>query len=309
MSGEIIFPNQMRLTRLLIICAFIFAGLLGSNSYGQGDKKLYRGQYHRGRKNPGISLRGISKNELITLYLTTGYATYYGDLCNGIQCFKFRPQVGGGVILRTNYLGKRLSLRADVRFFRLYSDDVYKARNLDFRSSNWEGLLLGQFELFPYEKMMRRRSFINPYVYAGFGFVTYDPWGKLPNGKWEQLRPVETEHVKYGNVAFAYTAGFGLKFRYSYKWNFMVEGGYRFTTTDYMDDVSQKKFPKQASFDGNSIDAYLSNKSGKGDSFQGQRGNPKNNDGYFIFSAGVTYTFTKNHKHKIKSNQHLLRKN
>lgn len=303
----------MSVFRLVLLLNFIVLNVFAFEASAQ-SRRIYKGQYHKGKSQPSITLKKISKNELITVFGSLGYATYYGDLCEGLDCFTFRPQIGGGALLRTSYLGSRLSLRGDIRFFRLYSDDHYEYRNLDFRSSNWEFLALGQFDFFPYAKMMRRRPKINPYIYAGVGLMTYDPWGKQGNGTWTQLRPLETEHTKYGNTSFLYTAGLGFKFRYSYKWNFMVEGGYRYTFTDYIDDVSTLYYPDASSFGTNTKAAAMSNKSTnfplqEGRTPQDYRGNPKNNDGYFIFSACVTYTFTKNHKPKFKGNQQLLRKN
>ena len=294
----------MRSAKLFIFTFVIFISI-AICSNGQ-NRHLYKGQYHRGKSQPNISFKGITKNELITLYGTLGLATYNGDLSGTIGGHSFRPQGGAGAILRTKYFGKRLYLRADIRMFRLYSNDIHEDRNLNFRSTNWEFLALGQFELFPYEKLMRRRPLINPYVYAGIGLVTFDPWGQLGNGKWTQLRPLETEQVKYGNVAFTYTLGFGLKFRYSYKWNFMLEGGYRFTTTDYIDDVSHYAYPPASSYS-NPKSAQMANKSGN-PNLTGGRGSDKSNDGYAIFSASVTYTFTKFHKARAKTAKHLLRK-
>jgi len=280
--------------------------LIGVSFYSNAqNRRLYKGQYHRGKSQPNISFKGITKNELITIYGTSGVASYNGDLSGNIKGHSFRPQIGAGAILRTKYFGKRLYLRADVRMFRLYSKDIHESRNFNFRSTNWEFLAIGQFELFPYEKLMRRRPLINPYVYAGVGLMTFDAWGQLGNGKWHQLRPLETEKVKYGNIAFTYTLGLGLKFRYSYKWNFMLEGGYRFTTTDYIDDVSKEKYPDPSAFDNNGIAIYMSNKSGN---YNSTRGSSKYNDGYFMFSAGVTYTFTKFHKARTGSAKNLLRK-
>ena len=211
------------LLRNVFITLFVF--FVVSNVFVQAQtKRIYKGQYHKGKSSHNISLKGVSKNELISIYGTIGYATYYGDLCDGMECFTFRPQIGIATLLRTNYLGKRLSLRADVRFFRLSSgkEDVYEYRNLDFRSSNFEFLALGQFELFPYEKLMRRRPKINPYLYAGVGAMTYNPYGSKSDGTWTQLRPLQTEHQSYGSIAFVYTAGLGLKFKYSFKWSFIV---------------------------------------------------------------------------------------
>lgn len=297
-----------RISIVILFCSI----LLSFNSNAQS--RNYKGQYHRGKRKPNISLKNVSKNELISLFGTTGYATYYGDLCDGVDCFKFRPQIGVGGLLRTSYLGSRLNLRGDVRFFRLYSDDYYKYRNLDFRSSNWEFIFSGQFDFFPYNKMMRRRPRINPYIYAGVGLMTYNPYGQSADGKWHQLRPLETEHTKYGNIAFLYTAGFGLKFKYTYKWSFMVEGGYRYTTTDHIDDVSKAKYDDASSFN-NPLSAAMSNKSTNfpydgtdARTPQDYRGDPKNKDGYFIFSVGVVYHFTKNHRPKFHNDKTLLRK-
>jgi hypothetical protein len=299
--------------RLLFILS-ILLNLLILEANAQ-SKRIYKGQYHRGKSQPNITLRKISKNELITLTGTTGYATYYGDLCQGIQCFKFRPQLGLSAVLRTNYLGKRFNIRTDIRVFRLYSNDYYKYRNLDFRSTNFEALVMGQFDFFPYNKMMRRRPLFNPYIFAGAGLVTYNPKGKAPDGSWIPLRPLETEHVKYGSVAFAYTAGFGIKMKYTYKWSFLIEGGYRYTLTDHIDDVSVQNYPDASSFN-NVLSAQMSNKSTNfpyngtdAHTPKDYRGNPKNNDGYFIFSVGVCYTFTKNHRPKFNNDQQLLRKN
>ncbi|MBC7451311.1 MAG: hypothetical protein H7259_07455 [Cytophagales bacterium] len=296
----------MVILRLFSLVTFLLLQVVFFEASAQQKRK---GQYHRAGSSGKISLKNIKKRELLTLYANTGTATYFGELCDGLDCFTFRPQFGAGLSLRTEYLGKRLNLRLEARMFRLYSSDTYPNRNLDFRSTNWEVLALGEIDLFPYEKMMRRRPFVNPYIFGGIGLMTYDPWGQLPNGKWAQLRPLETEGTKYGNVALALPVGIGFKIRYSYKWNFMVEGGYRFTTTDHIDDASSKTYPDPSSFT-NGIAAYMSNKSPLGAEQQrnGQRGNPKTNDGYIILSAGVTYTFSNNHKAKFKGKQHLLRK-
>jgi len=292
--------------RILSLITFIVFQCVFFDAEAQGQKRLYKGQYHHGKYEPKISLTNIKKREAITFYGNTGYATYYGDLCDGFDCFTFRPQLGAGVMLRTGYLEKRFNLRVEARYFRMYSNDTYAGRNLDFRSSNFEFLALGQVDLFPYEKMMRRRNLLNPYIYAGIGMMTFNPSGSL-NGSWYNLRSLQTEHTSYGSIAGVATFGLGVKIRYTYKINFMAEAGYRFTTTDYIDDASQHAFAKQASFS-DPLAASLSNKTGRGDSYQGYRGNPKNNDGYFIFSAGVTYTMTNAHQARFRGKQHLLRK-
>jgi hypothetical protein len=298
----------MAFIRLVTVFVFLLLSTFVFDVQAQ-TKKLYKGQTHRGNSKRMISLKDITKNELITVYFAGGLATYNGDLSGNITTHSYRPQLGGGAMLRTGYLGKRLNLRVEARCFRLYSNDVYKTRNLNFRSTNWEFLALGQIDLFPYEKMMRRRTKINPYAYGGIGVMTYDPWGQLNNGKWAQLRPLETEHVKYGNVAFVYTGGLGFKFNFSYRWNFMAEGGYRFTTTDYIDDVSGPNYSPGNSFS-NPISASMSNKSNKPNptTVATGRGNPKHKDGYAIISVGMSYTFSQHHSKKTIRATQLLHK-
>ena len=297
------------LKSVFISTLFLFLSVLAIDVTAQDHKKIYHGKYHKGKSLSSISFKGISKNELITLYLAGGVSSYNGDLSGNIFSRTYRPQIGGGIMLRTLYLGKRLNLRVDVRSFRLGSNDVHESRNLNFRSTNWEFLALGQVDLFPYEKLMRRRTKINPYAYGGIGLMTYDPWGQQSNGKWTQLRPLETEHVKYGNVAFVYTGGVGFKYTYNYRWSCMFEAGYRFTTTDYIDDVSGPNYPAGNSFS-NPKSAYMSNKSNKPNptSVKTGRGGPQYKDGYAIVSLGLTYTFTKHNTRRTTNKGQLLRK-
>ena len=306
----------MAILRLLSFITFLLLQVVFFEASGQNAHRLYEGQYrsHK-RAEPRISFKNIKKKETITLYGNTGYATYYGDLCKSLNCFRFRPQLSLGISVRTTYLKKRLSLRLEARTFMLYSGDYYtQTRNLDFRSTNFEMLALGQIDLFPYEKMMRRRTLINPYVFGGVGFFTYDPYGKVPGtNKWVDLRPLHLNGGSYGSVAMAIPVGIGFKLRYSYKWNFMFEGGYRFTTTDYIDGVHSYHYQDPNSLPGgaNGLAAKMSYNGAPVSNQQlshMERGDPKHNDGYFIFAAGLTYTFTNNHKAKFHGKQHLLRK-
>ena len=298
----------------LILLQVVFFEVKGQNVH---RNRTYEGAIASHKKTePRIDLRHIKKKETVSLYGNLGYATYYGDLCKQINCFRFRPQFGVGVSIRTSYLKKRLSLRLEARGFELYSGDYWKTtRNLNFRSYNFEMLALAQIDLFPYEKLMRKRVRFNPYVFGGVGFFTYDPHGKDPaTGKWVDLRPLRLNGGTYGSVAMAIPVGFGIKIRYSYKWSFMVEGGYRFTTTDYIDGIHSYHYQDPSTLPGGATGlaaqmSYNGKPAPVWDSMKNwERGDPKHNDGYFIFSAGVVYTFTNNHQPKYKGKQHLLRK-
>ena len=47
-----------------------------------------------------------------------------------------------------------------------------------------------------------------------------------------------TEGVDYGQVALVVPFGAGLNYRMNYEWSIGLDAIYRFTTTDYLDDVS-----------------------------------------------------------------------
>lgn len=285
----------------------LFGLLLGQGVSAQ-NKKLYKGQYHHGKYEPKISFSNIKKYELLSLYLNAGLTTYEGDLCSGFNCVSPRPALGGGLLYRTGFLQKRLNLRLEAQIFRLYSDDVHESRNLDFRSTNWEVWAGVQIDLYPYEKLIRRTLF-NPYAFLGVGVMTYDPWGSLSNGKWHQLRPLETQGFRIGYATMTIPIGIGTKYKINYKWTLKAEFGMRITMSDQIDDVHNRDYADPASLQ-NGIARYMSDKSNDGLGFAKgrQRGSPEWMDKYFIFDVGVIYTFTNKHQTKVRGRTHLLRK-
>ena len=53
-----------------------------------------------------------------------------------------------------------------------------------------------------------------------------------------KLRPLQTEGKSYENIAICVPAGFGIKKAFNSQGGIKLEAGYRFTNTDYLDDVS-----------------------------------------------------------------------
>lgn len=115
-------------------------------------------------------------------------------------------------------------------------------------------------------------AFMSPYVYAGFGVLQFTPKADLlrgdrkpyyyyPDGSIRNLPPdhpnaqgaqvveqdgdFETELANlnletgggYNTVTWSLPLGVGLKFRLADAWTLYLEGNYRFTGTDYLDDV------------------------------------------------------------------------
>ena len=242
------------------------------------------------QRNVGLKNRSILNNERLSLTAGLGLSSYYGDLCDKYECLQFRPNLGIGAMLRmTNNIG----IKADLNYFRLYSDDVWERRNLDFRSNNVELIVAGYIQLNPYERYAHKRKPWNIYAYAGVGLLYFRPEGSL-NGKWHALRRLETEGVSYS--PFTAVIPYGAAFSYTLNKNYdiMLEFGYRKTFTDRLDDVSSKEWRMLEDFD-NRTAAEVSNKTGRGNAYwleSGQyRGNPDRKDGYFMSQVKIRYTF------------------
>ena len=240
-----------------------------------------------------------------SLQLTGGLAsgTYFGDLCDKFDCAVFRPSSSIGVVYRNS---ERLLLRGEFHYIRLYGTDEKgdnKSRNLHFGSNNYEGMFGAIYDLIPYERKFRYRATYTPYAHAGIGFTFFSPHAKY-DGKWYALRKLETEGVKYSKVTPTVSYGAGLRFKINPKLNISTEIGYRWTFTDYLDDVSTV-YKDNSEFD-DPIAAALADRTKdadlnwviKGQNFDqttqtwkagSQRGNPSRKDGYFLFELKAEY--------------------
>ena len=289
--------------RYCIIIIIALLSLTQHEAYSQRYKSGIPSTVKKNSKHKGINFKARKTytnliKEKWGVYISIGATSYYGDLCDKYECFQFRPNGGIGFTYR---LKPRISVKTELNYYRLYSDDVWKDRNLSFRSGNMEFYTSAMIDLFAYEKTYRYRHKILPYGFIGIGLTTYNPHGEL-NGKWYNLRNKKTEGVSYGYVTPIIPYGIGFKYNYSRNWEFMAEVGYRKTFTDRIDDVSENKFLPQSSFEDVTA-AQLSNKTAQGDKFQGYRGNPDRKDGYFIFCLKAKYTFIMKHYYRGKQSQ------
>lgn len=274
-----------RLTILLMILSLPYI------SSAQG-RKPPKGQNYKRRLSTNFKV-----HELLSIYGSLGVTNYYGDLCDNFKCIQPRPGLGVGLIYR---LSDNFSSKSEINYLRLYSKDVWEDRNLSFRSGNLEIYSSIMYDYYKFTKNIRKRRLLSPYVFLGVGVTFYNPRAKL-DGKWHSLRPLKTEGKSYGIVTPVIPIGFGVKIKHTRKWDFLVEGGYRITFTDHLDDVSSYQFQNSSEFN-DPVAASLSNRTQEGDAFRGYRGNPKKNDGYLVLAVKARYTFTSRHvfKHKYQ---------
>ncbi|MBL4625264.1 MAG: hypothetical protein JKY42_09025 [Flavobacteriales bacterium] len=186
------------------------------------------------------------------------------------------------------------------------TNNIYRNnRNLNFTSVIWE--LTWNYEFYIIRQSPGHLYNIkgakglkgnkwDMYLFIGVGAFYYNP---KSNGV--PLRMLGTEgqgipgeRPMYSPISLAFPVGFGGSYRISKKIKIGTEFSYRFTTTDYLDDVSGNYYSKDKlkQYKG-SISATLSDPSmgaNPGWTVEGeQRGDPKYKDGYLSFLIKVTY--------------------
>jgi len=242
--------------------------------------------------------------------ITAGLAHYFGDLNNRTRINRPKMDIGGFV---RKQFGNYTALRLSAHFAKLGYSDIYskneyeQRRNLSFNTNIFEMALQGDFNFFKFIPTDPDHSF-TPYATLGIGFFTYDPYAFYQNKK-VYLRPLHTEgetfykgRKEYGSMALCFPLGFGVKYAISENINISFEVAHRFTTTDYIDDVSTTyigadKFPSTAG--GKSIAGIMQDRSfevGPPIGIEGrQRGFSKQKDQYTIAEFGVSFNITSYH--------------
>jgi len=227
-----------------------------------------------------------------------GAAHYFGDL--NTRAKLNRPKLAAGIFFRKNF-GNYIAMRVSGNYAQLGYSDVYNThneymhrRNLSFNTNIWELALQGDFNF--YRFMPGDPDFrFTPYVTFGVSAFNYDPYAYL-NGQKYFLRTLGTEgqaidslHRKpYSSMAVAFPFGVGVKYSINDRINIGFEVVYRFTNTDYLDDVSTtyvdpSLYPPNP--DGSLNTAYLlsdrSYETGERIGIKGrERGNSQNKDNF-----------------------------
>jgi len=244
-----------------------------------------------------------------------GAAHYFGDL--NTRAHLNRPKPAASIFFRKNF-GNYIALRIAGSFAQLGYSDIYNThneymhrRNLSFNSKVWELGLQGDFNFYHFMPGDPEFRF-TPYITLGVSVFNYDPYAYL-NGQKYFLRPLGTEgqgldtanlgNKPYGSMALAIPAGVGFKYSINEKINIGFEIVHRFTTTDYLDDVSKTYadptlFP--ANPDGSPSVSYLladrSYETGDRIGIKGrQRGNSRNKDQFVTALFYISFNIQSYH--------------
>jgi len=181
--------------------------------------------------------------------ISAGGSHYFGDL--NPDAHLNHPTLAFGAFFRKQF-GNYVAVRVNFHFATLGYSDAYNTqnefdlrRNLSFNTNIFEGTVQGDFNFFKFIPGNPNYRF-TPYITFGFGVFSYDPYTYYMGQK-VYLRPLGTEgqgsaaypnRKPYGTMAFCFPLGVGAKYSINPQMNLGLEICYRFTTTDYIDDVS-----------------------------------------------------------------------
>ena len=256
----------------------------------------------------GQSFFNFRKGRDIILSVGTGTTSYFGDLNNPGDIIDTSPNLTVGL---QYFFTDRIAIRSEASWFRLSGDDAdadsdgRSSRNLSFRSDNFEWNVVGIVQAFSNGTRYYQRPGINIYGFAGVGLLYFNPQGQVPDTDWNgnplpeagsyvSLQPLQTEGEAYSRSAIVIPAGIGIKLKAGPFFNFLIEGGYRFAFTDYLDDVSTN-YLLHSSLASEPLRQIMADKRNQiglpplGDEEGQIRGNPDNNDGYLIFNAKIEF--------------------
>ena len=202
-----------------------------------------------------------------------GASNYYGDLSNNtIMASQTHPSAA---ILGRYNLNGRWAIKGYFGYGRisgadsLGTSDYRKARNLSFYSDIYE--FSAQIELNLVKNTSGTNKFI-PYFFGGIGVFNFNPKTTFQGTTFE-LQPLGTEgqgttlyndRDKYALTTICIPIGIGVKKKVGKHISVGIEVGVRFTTTNYLDDVSGTYADARAVGASNGAIAYaLSDRSGE----------------------------------------------
>jgi hypothetical protein len=240
--------------------------------------------------------------------LFAGVSNYYGDLQDKwFPDYGYKPNVG---VIYKYFMHPRIGFRFGANYTRLTAADslsdipIKQNRNLRFETGLFE--VHGGIEL-NLLAVDWDRAKVSPYVFGGIAVFYHNSFTDGLNGEKVYLRPLSTEgqgipaypdRKQYSLVNVAFPVGGGLKFFVGKTLMITTEIGFRYTTTDYIDDVSKSYVHYDSLFayrSQQSVDlSFRSDELLPPESqlvypeYRAQRGDSKTNDWYWFGGISVS---------------------
>ena len=200
--------------------------------------------------NEVFSQQFVTRKRYFSVGATLNTMNYVGDLDPGptrvSPSLRFtRWNIGATGLYRYS---PNLSFRGTLSYGRIKGDDRVSSkatgddifrhtRNLSFRNNILEVKADIVWDFFQNRGTFRKRPQYVPYAFLGIAYFYHNPKAKLGD-QWIALQPLKTEGKSYSRSQFAIPFGVGFRYKLAEQWDLAFEIGWRFTFTDYLDDVS-----------------------------------------------------------------------
>lgn len=167
-------------------------------------------------------------------------AYYNGDLTSRLQNNTLRLGLGIGL---AQSVSPRLVYNIDLSYFKLQARDQVESRNYRFTSTNTLLTTSLRYNLNADKSMFVGPSYkatpVTAFLQAGVGALLFDPLATQLTSEGVRALPPE-RRGGYPVLAAVLPVGAGVTLRASRAVRFTLEGLYYFTSTDLLDDVSQR---------------------------------------------------------------------
>jgi hypothetical protein len=336
--------RKLWLALAVIFFCFEAGAQINRNAIKKNNKKIgnYRGMANTFGRQKAYSAIGLSVNAL----------NYYGDLAprpSRVSTDISFTKPGFGLSFMHRF-GPRYTVLGSFMFGTLKGSDAESAdrndadngvyrykRNLSFRNQIKELSVVAVFDLFKNDGNYIARVKWTPYAFVGIGMFMHQPKAQAPAtdlngtplalaGEWVKLRELGTEGqystleatdvnsgIKpYGLLQAAIPFGLGARLRLNEVMDLWADLGFRYTFTDYLDDVSRNyvdlgvfsnELARAMSYRTNELALPTSNhtytarngqtytvEAGYGEENQyNMRGSKKDRDIYMVTSIRLTY--------------------
>jgi hypothetical protein len=178
-----------------------------------------------------------------------GTTFYLGEL-NPTRLFA-QSQLAGGLVYRYN-ISPRWAIKADFLFGKVAGSDQLTnggyERNLSFFSPITEFSVVGELNFLRLYNSVGKNHFA-PYIFAGATLFSFNPQAQYTDGTIYELQSFGTEGQglegmpkKYSLTHFAIPFGIGLRVNIGKYVCIGAEWGFRYTFTDYLDDVGGRYY-------------------------------------------------------------------
>lgn len=262
----------------------LLATIAFTSSMAQPGKRLRNNALYAGYNTVGE----------MTVHGGLGVSHYFGDVSyNHLEVDNVlftKPYTQVGITTRFH---ERISMRIQAAFFQLWGGDNYttpnRRRGINFVSENFEGSIIGIFDIISQNKQTRIKW--SPYAFVGFGLMYFRPRTEDNKGNWYDMRALQLEGGTFRPVTPTMPFGLGIRYKIDKQWTVGTEMSYRFTASDYLDGTStnydlRNLGPEAPAFLANSREGRFARQNQK-------RGDRGSRDGFFSATVFLEYKIMK----------------